>query len=81
MADKAKHFVFSARTTGDGLRMLNELKSKLACSWDDLVIDAVNAHHGVEVPKVPRKERAPRAEKPKRERPPKKGKGPKNRKG
>jgi len=81
MADKIKHHVFSARTTGDGLRTLNDLKKRLGVGWDDLVIDAVNAHHGVEVPKVPRRERAPKAGRPKKEKPPKKGKGPKNRKG
>jgi len=78
---KEKQHVFSARTTEDGLRTLNDLKKKLGVGWDDLVIDAVNAHHGVEVPKVPKKERAPKAEKPKKEKSPKKRKGPKNKKG
>ena len=73
MADKIKHRVFSARTTEDGLRTLNELKAKLGVSWDGLVIDAVNAYYGVDVPKPPRKERPPKAEKPKKK--------PKNRKG
>jgi hypothetical protein len=67
---KEKQHMFSARTTEGGLKALNELKGKLNCSWDDLVIDAVNAYHGVEIPKVPKRERAPR---PKRR--------PKNRKG
>ena len=51
---KGKQFVFSARTTEEGLKTLAGLKARLACSWDDLVIDAVNAHHGVNVPKVPK---------------------------
>jgi len=78
---KEKQHVFSARTTEDGLRTLNDLKKRLGVGWDDLVIDAVNAHYGVEVPKVPRRERAPKAGRPKKEKPPKKGKGPKNKKG
>jgi len=60
---KEKQHVFSARTTEDGLKMLNDLKKRLGVSWDDLVIDAVNAHHGVEIPKVPKRERAPRPKK------------------
>lgn len=45
---KDKQHVFSARTTGEGLRRLNELKEKLGVSWDDLVIDAVSAHYGLD---------------------------------
>jgi hypothetical protein len=69
---KEKQHVFSARTTEDGLRTLNDLKKRLGVGWDDLVIDAVNAHHGVEIPKVPKRERTPKAEsKPKPEKKPK----------
>jgi len=70
---KEKQHVFSARTTEEGLKKLNDLKRRLGVGWDDLVIDAVNAYHGVEIPKVPKKERAPRAGKSKKK--------PKNRKG
>jgi hypothetical protein len=63
MADKARHFVFSARMTEEGLRTLNDLKRRLGVGWDDLVIDAVNAHYGVDMPKVPKRERAPRPRK------------------
>ena len=49
-----KQYVFSARTTAEGLKALNELKAKLGVSWDSLVIDAVNTHYGVDVPKPPK---------------------------
>jgi len=54
---KEKQHVFSARTTEEGLRILNAKKGELGISWDDLVIDAVNAHYGVGVPKPPKAER------------------------
>ena len=69
---REKQHVFSARTTEGGLKTLNELKARLGCSWDDLVIDAVNAHYGVDITKPPKKERPPKAEKSKKK--------PKNRK-
>ena len=47
MADK-KHYVFSGRTTEEGLRTLNELKAGLGIGWDELVIDAVCAHYGLD---------------------------------
>ena len=45
---KEKHYVFSARTTEEGLRLLNQLKAERSISWDDLVIDAVCAHYGLD---------------------------------
>jgi hypothetical protein len=45
---KQKQHVFSARTTEEGLRRLNELKTRLGVSWDELVIDAVCAHYGLD---------------------------------
>jgi len=36
-----QHYVFSARTTDDGLRRVNELRGRLGVGWDDLVADAV----------------------------------------
>ena len=47
MAEK-KHHVFSVRTTEEGLRLLNGLKAKLGVGWDELVIDAVCAHYGLD---------------------------------
>ena len=56
---KEKQHVFSARTTEEGLKQLNELKAKLNISWDDLVIDAVCAHYGLDkaIMSLPRKEK------------------------
>jgi uncharacterized radical SAM superfamily protein len=48
MAQKEKHHVFSARTTGEGLKELNEVKARLNVGWDELVIDAVCAHYGLD---------------------------------
>jgi hypothetical protein len=45
---KAKQHVFSARTTEEGLRQLNRLKEEKGVGWDDLVIDAVYAHYGLD---------------------------------
>jgi hypothetical protein len=53
--------VFSARTTEEGLKTLNELKARLGVGWDGLVIDAVSAHYGVDIPKPPRAGRTARA--------------------
>jgi hypothetical protein len=69
---KEKQYVCSLRTTAEGLKALSGLKARLGVNWDALLIDAVNAHYGVSVPRPPRKE-----PKPKRERPPKKGRKPK----
>jgi hypothetical protein len=54
---KQKQHVFSARTTEEGLKALNELKEQRGIGWDDLVIDAVCAHYGVDVPKLPKEEK------------------------
>ena len=43
-----KHYVFSARTTQQGLAALNELKVKLGVGWDELVIEAVCGHYGLD---------------------------------
>jgi hypothetical protein len=45
---KQKHYVFSARTTEEGLKLLNQLKTEKGVGWDDLVIDAVCAHYGLD---------------------------------
>jgi hypothetical protein len=57
---KSRHYVFSARTTRDGLRQLNDVKRERGISWDDLVIDAVCAHYGLDRSVMA----LPRAEKP-----------------
>jgi hypothetical protein len=44
---KEKQHVFSARTTEEGLRLLNGLRKERNVGWDDLVIDAVCAHYGL----------------------------------
>ena len=64
---KGKQYVFSARTTEEGLKILNELKAKLGVGWDELVIDAVCAHYGLDrdvmVPlKVGKPPKEPKAE-------------------
>jgi hypothetical protein len=58
---REKQYVFSARTTKEGLKTLNGLKARLGVNWDSLVIDAVNAHYGVDVPKPPKVEKTAKA--------------------
>ncbi len=65
---KAKHFVFSARTTEEGLRLLNNLRKERNIGWDDLVLDAICAHYGLDTlvmfpPKVYRPEKQPKEKK------------------
>ena len=64
MAEK-KHHVFSVRTTEEGLRLLNGLKAKLGVGWDELVIDAVCAHYGLDRGAVapPKADKSPKATK------------------
>jgi hypothetical protein len=45
---KEKQYVFSARTTEEGLRLLNGLRKEHNVGWDDLVIDAVCAHYNLD---------------------------------
>ena len=45
---KEKQHVFSARTTEEGLKKLNELKGELKISWDELVIEAVCSRYGLD---------------------------------
>jgi hypothetical protein len=77
---KQKHYVFSARTTEEGLRLLNGIREERKIGWDKLVIDAVCAHYGLDrllvaLPKVYRPERKQTEAKGKRN-----GKGAKARK-
>jgi hypothetical protein len=61
---KGRHYVFSARTTRDGLRQLNDVKRERGVSWDDLVIDAVCAHYGLDrsALALPKADKAPKVE-------------------
>ena len=48
---KQKQYVFSARTTEEGLKLLNQLnhlKTDKGVGWDDLVIEPVCAHYGLD---------------------------------
>ena len=62
---REKQYVFSARTTEEGLRQLGELKAKLGVGWDELVVDAVCAHYGLDrnVMAVPKREKPQKADK------------------
>lgn len=52
MIDKKKYHVFSARTTEEGLKILNELKKAQNVGWDDLVINAMDRTYGVTIPRI-----------------------------
>jgi hypothetical protein len=62
-----KHYVFSARTTEAGLRALNQIRQERGIGWDELVVDAVCAHYGLDrsVLVLPKAEKTPKVEKPK----------------
>jgi hypothetical protein len=64
---RGKQYVFSARTTEEGLRVLNAKKAELGVNWDDLIIYAVNAHYGLDILKLPKVERPKKESKPKAE--------------
>jgi hypothetical protein len=63
---KEKQHVFSARTTEEGLRLLNEVKARLGIGWDELVIDAVCDRYGLDraVMAPPRKDRPAKQPRP-----------------
>jgi hypothetical protein len=65
MERKEKHHVFSARTTGEGLRRLNEVKARLGIGWGDLVIEGISAYYGLDRAEMT----LPRKEKPSKEAP------------
>ncbi len=46
---REKQYVFSARTTEEGLRALNQIKAESGVGWDELVIDAICAHYGLDM--------------------------------
>lgn len=62
---RGKQYIFSARTTEEGLRLLNGLKARLEMGWDELVIDAMCTKYGLDrgVLALPKVERPPKAEK------------------
>jgi hypothetical protein len=68
---KEKQHVFSARTTEEGLSLLNGVKARLNIGWDELVIDAVCDRYGLDRAMMapPRKDR-PIKEAPPVEQPP-----------
>jgi hypothetical protein len=45
-----KHYVYSSRTTKEGLALFN--KSKGDKSWDQFINDAISAHYGLDPPTV-----------------------------
>ena len=55
---KHKQHVFSARTTEEGLRLLNGLRRERGIGWDELVIDGMCAHYSLDkaVMSLPKKE-------------------------
>jgi hypothetical protein len=55
---KEKQYVFSARTTEEGLKALGEVKARLTIGWGELVIEAVSAHYELDraVMTLPKKE-------------------------
>jgi hypothetical protein len=59
MARRGKQYVFSARTTEGGLRLLGELRQERRMGWDDLVIDAMCAHYDLDraVMALPKREK------------------------
>ena len=48
MARKGKQYVFSARTTEEGLRRLGEIRQERRLGWDELIIEVVSAHYGLD---------------------------------
>lgn len=64
---KGKQYVFSARTTEEGLKILNQLKTDRGIGWDELVVDAVCTHYGLDrgIIAIPKQARADKPAKPK----------------
>lgn len=63
---REKQYVFSARTTEEGLKALNEVKAKVNMNWDELVIEAVSAHYNLDkaMMTLPKKDKPAKAEQP-----------------
>jgi|GEM_PF-2540637 len=56
---REKQYVFSARTTEEGLRRLNGIREEKKIGWDELVLDAVCDRYGLDraVMALPKKEK------------------------
>lgn len=63
---KTKQYVFSARTTEEGLKQLSELKAKLNVGWDEMVINGMCGHYNLDkaILSLPKKEAPVKAEEP-----------------
>jgi hypothetical protein len=74
---REKQHVFSARTTEEGLKALNETKGRLKLSWDELVIEAVSAHFSLDkaMMTLPKKEKPTEVVQTETEQPPKEATG------
>jgi hypothetical protein len=79
---REKQHVFSARTTEEGLRVLNAKKAELGVNWDEMVVDAMCTKYGLDrnvlaLPRVerPKKEPKPKAKRSRKEPKAKKTKG------
>jgi hypothetical protein len=61
---KTKQYVFSTRTTEEGLKRLNELKANLNIGWDELVIDGMCGHYNLDkaILTLPKKEAPAKSE-------------------
>jgi hypothetical protein len=44
----SKHYMFSSRTTKEGLKVLNQLKREKGLSWDDFILDAMSNFYGLD---------------------------------
>jgi hypothetical protein len=69
---REKQYVFSARTTEEGLKALNEVKSCFNIGWDELVIEAVSEHYNLDKAMItlPKKEKPAKPVKDEAEHPP-----------
>ncbi len=68
--EEEKHRVFSARTTEEGLGILNGLRKERGIGWDELVIGAVCAHYGLDrnVMAIPKPTKPDKHDRPKSKR-------------
>jgi hypothetical protein len=55
---KVKQYVFSARTTEEGLKRLSEVKSKAGVGWDEFVIEGMCGYYKLDkaILSLPKKE-------------------------
>lgn len=64
--EREKQYVFSARTTAEGLKALGEVKSCFNIGWDELVIESVSAYYNLDkaMMSLPRKEKSAKEAQP-----------------